>query len=234
MFLTLCCIASPAAFSKDQSLLPILRWDPAQPGCTFFRNQDRHYQYRVSTGDLSLTLTLDSQELQKVDWRVSHFLAFHFELRYTGSDSIDFDPLASTLEFQEHYHQVRWALDPDELSTRLQEDMDALNDETRRRLRKHPEQADKQEKLLQERLREIAEMQEFLGSQGLRPAILDSLAPQVSGWVLFSTDSKWIGRWKKQEHFLLRVPVENRIVVEFPIAVPPKDEKLTLRTRPAD
>jgi hypothetical protein len=54
--------------------------------------------------------------------------------------------------------------------------------------------------------------------------------PETSGWVLFSTQSKWIGEWKKPEEFVLRIPLGDR-VVEFPFAVPAQQGDLILRKR---
>jgi hypothetical protein len=48
--------------------------------------------------------------------------------------------------------------------------------------------------------------------------------------VYFSASSKWIGGWKKQEEFILRIPVANRII-EFPFALPPSEGDLLLRRR---
>jgi hypothetical protein len=55
--------------------------------------------------------------------------------------------------------------------------------------------------------------------------------PDASGWMLFSTKSKWIEDLQKQEEFVLRVPVGDR-VVEFPFSLPPSEGDLILRRRP--
>ena len=49
--------------------------------------------------------------------------------------------------------------------------------------------------------------------------------------MLFSTKSKWIEGLRKQEDFLLRVPIEDR-VIEFPFSLPPSEGDLMLRRRP--
>jgi hypothetical protein len=51
--------------------------------------------------------------------------------------------------------------------------------------------------------------------------------------VLFSVESKWIGELQKQEEFLLRVPIGDR-VVEFPFSLPPSEGDLILRRRPGN
>jgi hypothetical protein len=48
--------------------------------------------------------------------------------------------------------------------------------------------------------------------------------------VLFSTSSKWIGGWKKQEELILRVPFEGK-TFEFPFKLPPKPGEVRLRRR---
>ena len=59
---------------------------------------------------------------------------------------------------------------------------------------------------------------------------LDRANPQVSGWVFFSTDSKWLGKWKAQEEFVLRLPLDGK-VFEFPFKLPPEEGELLLRKR---
>ena len=63
------------------------------------------------------------------------------------------------------------------------------------------------------------------------PAVqLDSTHQEISGWILFSTHSKWIGDWKKPEEFLFRIPLGSQIV-EFPFALPAQKGDLILRKR---
>src|SRR5208283_2765418 len=56
----------------------------------------------------------------------------------------------------------------------------------------------------------------------LRAAHLDRGNPEAVGWVFFNTDNKWLGGWKAQEEFVLRVPLEGK-VFEFPFRLPPED-----------
>jgi hypothetical protein len=74
-------------------------------------------------------------------------------------------------------------------------------------------------------------MIEFLKTRSLRAMKLDSAHPEASGWVLFSTKSKWIDGMHKQEEFVLRVPLRDQ-VVEFPFSLPPSEGDLILRSRP--
>ena len=108
---------------------------------------------------------------------------------------------------------------------------EALGEETERTIRKHPEKKNETKATLQARAKNLAEMIEFLSTRSLRPIKLVPEKPETSGWVFFSTKSKWIGDWKKQEEFVLRIPVGNR-VVEFPFALPPSRGDLILRRRP--
>jgi len=64
----------------------------------------------------------------------------------------------------------------------------------------------------------------------LRPTRLGPGNPEASGWVLFSTNSKWISGWKKQEEFILRVPLDGTMF-EFPFKLPPKPGEVMLRRR---
>jgi hypothetical protein len=79
-------------------------------------------------------------------------------------------------------------------------------------------------------LKDSAELQEFVGKNSLRPTRLGPGNSEASGWVLFSTNSKWIGGWKKQEEMILRVPIDEKIF-EFPFKLPPKPGEELLRKR---
>jgi hypothetical protein len=73
-------------------------------------------------------------------------------------------------------------------------------------------------------------MQEFLRTRSLRSVRLDRATPETKGWVFFSTNSKWIGDWKKREDFVLRISLSSR-VFEFPFILPPVEGDLILRRR---
>ena len=79
-------------------------------------------------------------------------------------------------------------------------------------------------------LKDSTELQEFVGKNSLRPTRLSPGKNETSGWVWFSTDSKWIGRWKKQEEFVLRLPMAGK-VFEFPFRLPLKPGETILRKR---
>lgn len=78
--------------------------------------------------------------------------------------------------------------------------------------------------------KDAAELLEFLSKSTLKTTHLDSGNREAVGWVLFSTESKWINGWKKQEEFVLRVPLDGK-VFEFPFKLPPKQGELLLRQR---
>jgi hypothetical protein len=122
------------------------------------------------------------------------------------------------------------ALDPDDFSEKIQSDADGLNDQTAREVRKNPEKKEEKEAYMRAYLKDTAELQEFVGKNSLRPARLDQANPEIRGWVLFSTKSKWIGGWKKQEEFIVRVPLGGK-VFEFPFTLPPKPGEVMLRKR---
>lgn len=222
--------ADPAAKDKA-SVAPTLRWTEGQSGCTFSADDDGKYRYGLWTEDFGITLAVDFQELGKARRRLEPVFAVLLSARYRGKNSLDLDPGKISLEFVSHYHDVHRSLDPDDLAAQLQKDTDALGGETEREIRKHPEKKSESETVLQARAKDLAEMIEFLSTRGLRPIKLVPEKPETSGWVFFSARSKWIGDWKKQEEFVLRIPVENR-VVEFPFALPPSRGDLILRRRP--
>src|ERR1700746_2267286 len=71
-----------AGTQHNKSKLPAVRWDEARPGCTFSRRDDGRSYYGLSDGDLSITLGVDSQELQLVHHRHVPFFAALLTLRY--------------------------------------------------------------------------------------------------------------------------------------------------------
>ena len=47
-------------------------------------------------------------------------------------------------------------------------------------------------------------MIDFVSTQSLHHAVLNSGDPSVKGWVFFSVKDRWIGPWHKPEQFVLR------------------------------
>ena len=215
---------------KDNDKVPAVRWEETHPGCTFSRGDDGKYRYGLWSGDVAITLAVDSQELGKVRRRHEQFFGVLLTVRYRGQGSLEISPSNITLEFLKHFRVVQTSLDPDGFSAKVQSDADALNDQIAHEIEKHPEQKEEKEAYMRAFLKDSAELTEFVGKNSLRPTTLSPGNPETSGWVLFSTQSKWINGWKKQEEFLLRVPLDGKIF-EFPFKLPPKPGEAILRKR---
>ena len=182
------------------------------------------------SGDVGITVAVDSQELEKVHRRHEPFFAVLLNVRYRGPGSLDFGVQNISLEFVKHFRVVQTALDPDEFADKVQSDADELDHETAREVEKHPEQKEQKEAFVRAFLKYSTELLEFVGKNSLRPTRLGAGSSETSGRVLFSTESKWISGWKKQEEFILRVPVDRK-VFEFPFKLPPKPGEAILRRR---
>ena len=209
-----------------------MRWAEGDPGCTFSADEDGKYRYGLWTDDFGIILAVDSQELQKAVRRVEPLFGVWLTVRYRGRGSISVRPGDISLEFVKHEHAVERSLDPENLAARLQADADAFTEATRREIQKHPEKQAQKESTLQTHLQDVHGTEEFLKSRSLRPATLDPAHTDASGWVFFDARSKWVGDWKKQEEFVLRFPVGERVIA-FPFALPPSAGDLLLRRRPS-
>ena len=223
--------AAHAVPPKNKTKIPAVRWDEQNPGCTFSRSDDGHYRYGMWSDDVGITLAVDAQELEKVHRRHEPFFAVMLDVRYRGRAALDFSVDNIALEFVKHFQVVQTSLDPDSFAQKVQNDADALDHETAREVEKHPEKKEEKDAYVKAFLKDSAELQEFVGKNSLRATRLGPGNPEISGWVLFSTESKWIpNEWKKQEEFILRVPVEGK-VFEFPFKLPPKPGEVMLRRR---
>jgi hypothetical protein len=223
---------SPASPENEnqKTKTPAVRWDEQTPGCTFSRSDDGRFHYGLWYGDAAVTLTIDSQELEKVHRRHESFFAALLTVHYRGQDSLDLGVENISLEFVRHFGVVQTAMDPDAFATKVQNDADELDRTTAREVKKHPDRKEAKEAYMRAFQKDAAELLEFVGNNSLRPARLGAGNSEVSGWVLFSTNSKWIGGWKKQEEFILRLPVAGT-VFEFPFTLPPKPGDVRLRRR---
>jgi hypothetical protein len=208
----------------------VLRWTEGQSGCTFSADDDGKYRYGIWTDDFGIVIAVDADELRKAHLRVEPLFGVFVTLRYRGKDSLSVDPAEITLEFAKHYHDAQKAIDPDNFARKLHSDADAFAGQTQREISRHPEKKAEKESILRIHEKGVAETEEFLQSRSLRPTRVDSTDPEVTGWVFFSAKNKWIDDWKKQEQFVLRVPVAGR-VIEFPFALPPSQGDLLLRRR---
>jgi hypothetical protein len=208
----------------------IVRWEEGKPGSTFSRGEDGKYRYALRTDDLGVTMAVDSQELQKSRKRMGPFIGIFLEFSYQGRNSVSVLPGRITLEFASHAHVVHQALDPQTFSEHYQDLADAAAKYNQRESEKHRDKKDFYNKRIEANEKELVEIQEFLGSRCLKPAKLSPAAQQNTGWVLFRSTDKWIGRWKDQEQLVLRIPLEGR-VIEIPFQLPPTAGDLILRKR---
>src|SRR5260221_10268750 len=222
--------AARATPRKDKPKIPAVRWDEQRPGCTFSRSDDGHYSYGLWYEDVGITISVDSQELEKVHRRHEPFFGALLSIRYRGQGSLDLSVQNISLEFVKHFKVVQPALDPDAFSEKVQDDADRLDHQSAREAQKHPEKKEALEAEVRAFLKDSAELQEFVGSNSLRPTRMGPGNPEIRGWVLFSTESKWINGWRKQEEFVLRVPIAGTIF-EFPFKLPPEPGEVMLRRR---
>jgi len=225
-------LATPSLSAKDKNKqkIPAVRWDERTPGCTFTRGDDGKYRYGLWSDDVGMTVAVDSQELEKVHRRHEPFFAALLTIRYRGQTGLDLDRGKIALEFVKHFKVQQPALDPDEFAEKVQNDADTLNDQVARDQAKHPERKEQNETYLRAFLKDATELQEFVGKNSLRATRLTPGNPETTGWVLFSTNSKWISGWKKQEEFVLRIQLGGKMF-EFPFKLPPKPGETILRKR---
>jgi hypothetical protein len=217
--------------NKPKNTAPlIVTWNEQEPGCTFSRGADGKYHYGLWNGDVGIILAIDARELQIIRHRVEPVFGIQLTIRYRGTDSLDAAPDGVTLQFMNHFKVTQPALDPDSYIQKVQADADAFDNETRRAIAKHPEQKSTREAQLQEYQKSINEWIEFLGKNSLREAHLDRATPEVRGWIFFDTKSKWLGGWKAQEEFVLRLPLAGKIF-EFPFKLPPEKGEFLLQKR---
>jgi hypothetical protein len=226
-FLLLTCTAA-SAFANDAG--SVLRWAEGQPGCTFSADEDGLYRYGFWTNDFGIVMAVDADELRKASSRTEPTFEVLLTVSYRGKDSLPVHPGAITLEFVKHDHDRHTAIPPSDLSAKLQKDSDTFSDRAQRQIRKHPEKKMEEQAALQELDKSIQTTIEFVKNEGFVDSQLDASHPELSGWVFFSAKSKWIGDWKPQEEFILRVPLADHIV-EFPFALPPSKGDLLLRRR---
>jgi hypothetical protein len=221
-----------AAWAGDKAAAPSTqRWAEGQPGCTFSADDDGKYRYGLWTDDFGITLAVDSQELEKAVRRTLPLFNVRLTAHYRGTGSLLLKPGNVSLEFVKHYHDLQPALDPQELSARFQQDAAQFAEQTDREIRKHPEKQVEKMSALEDHQKDVSQMLEFLKTRSLTEAKLDIANRDADGWVFFNARSKWVGDWKKQEEFVLRIPLPDRII-EFPFALPPSPKDLILRRRP--
>lgn len=212
--------------------LPSVRWTAGAAGCRFERRDDGKYGWTMTGSDLIVTLLMDSQELTKSRHRFYHPVSAYIAVTYTGKERFEF-PADARIEFADHHHVVEAYLDPTELSTRLQNDIDTAVFDTEREIKKNPKVADEKTARLRVYQKEGSEFIEFLSNQTLdsNTVWLTPGSPEAHGWVFFATSNKWIGPLKSHENFVISVWMKDK-VWQFPISMPPVEGELILRKPP--
>jgi hypothetical protein len=230
----LCCaILSPTpGYAWKKKDLPAVRWTAGAPGCSFERRDDGKYLWTMIGRDLTITLLMDSQELAQSRHRLYHLFGAFMSVTYTGQAKFVF-PADVRLDFVRHHDFVETSEDPAALSTKLQKDVDTKVFETERQIKKNPKIADEKTELLRQYQKEAAEFLEFLSTQTLPSdnVVLTPGNPESHGWVLFSTENRWIGPWKEREDFILNIWMKDKIW-QFPFSLPPIEGDLILRKPP--
>jgi hypothetical protein len=224
------CLAPGLVQASNKPVIPTVRWDEQTPGCTFSRSDDGKLHYGLWSGDVGIILSIDSQELEKVHRRHESFVGVLLNIRYRGQSTLDVSAENVSLEFLSHFKVIQPSLDPDAFAQKIQDDADQLDHSTAHEIEKHAERRSAKEAYMRAFQKDTAELLDFVSKNSLRPARLGRENQEASGWVLFAVNSKWIGKWKKQEEFILRVPLDGK-VVEIPFTLPPKPADLTLRRR---
>jgi hypothetical protein len=220
----------PLLSAKDKTSLPTLIWAADKPGCSFTRGDDGKYRYDLRADDLEITIAVDSREVQEIRRRPVPVLGVFATFHYQGKQATSINPDKLTLEFVLHSRIVQNALASGGLAARLQKDIEELTDQTEHEVRKHPEKKDELQATLRIHLQELTAMTEFVNAHSLRSVMLTPAEPETSGWIFFDTTNKWIGSWKKQEEFLLRIPFKDRVFA-FPFKLPPEAGDQILRRR---
>jgi hypothetical protein len=215
---------------KNKPQPTTVRWNEELPGCTFSKSDDGKYRYGLWSGDIGITLAVDAREVEIIHHRIEPIFAVLLTVRYRGNQALDVNPDNVTLQFMKHFKVVQPSLDPDDYAEKVQGDADARDHETAREIAKHPAEKETDEARLRDYQKSVSELIEYLSNKSLRAAHLDQGNPEVSGWVFFNTNNKWLGGWKRQEEFVLRVPLAGKIF-EFPFKLPPKEGELLLRKR---
>jgi hypothetical protein len=231
---TLICAAQVSAQvptqNNEKTKLPVVRWSEQQPGCTFARGDDGKYRYGLWSGDVGVIVAVDAREVQIIRHRIEPIFGVLVTVRYRGEASLEEGADGITLQFMKHFKVVQPAVEPESYIEKVQADADAFDDETRRTVTKHPEKREASDARLQEYQKSANELIEFLSRSSLRPAHLDRATPEATGWVFFDTKSKWLGGWKAQEEFVLRLPLDGKMF-EFPFKLPPEPGELLLQKR---
>jgi hypothetical protein len=226
--------ATGTLLSAKDKPVPAVRWQEGDPQCTLQKSKDGLYHYSLSYETEKITLTVDTQELQKTRRTLKHVFRVLLTFQNTGTTPLEIGPDSISLELVDHFHARMSSLDPEDFSYRIQDDSDELIHQSERELKKHPERKEVIEAKLKEHEKLVTEWLEYLSTQALTDVTLDTGRPEITGMVFFNTKTKWKGDWKKEENFVLRIP-GDKVVFEFPFTLPPKGvEEPELRERPTE
>jgi hypothetical protein len=164
------CGSGAATVEQKQTL----RWGKGKPGCGFSANRDGTYRYGLTAEDVSVTLAIDSQELDKARRRIEPAVTVFLSFRYSGHEAVELDPAKISLEFVGHFHDRQRSLDPDDLASRLQADATLLSEKTAHEVARHPEKKQALETSSNDQIEAVRTMVEFLGTRALRFATLNA------------------------------------------------------------
>jgi len=225
------CLAASLLAHPATPPAQVLRWSVGQPGCGFQAADDGTYRYALATDDFSVTLAMDTQELDKARRRVEPILGLFLSVRFLKRNPPPLALRKITLEFVKHFHTTETPLDPEELAARLRVDDKKAAQAAAHEVRKHPEEKDELEAAVKAKQQNTSQMNEWTRTNTLQSTSTEN--NELSGWLLFAARTRWIGELNRQEEFLLRVSLGN-VAVEFPFTLPPSQGDVRLRTRNAD
>ena len=223
----------PASAKKTGKGVPVVRWREGDPQCALLKGDDGLYHYSLEYETEKITMTVDTQELEKTRRTLNHVFRVLLTFRNTGTIPVEIGPAKITLELVDHFHILMSSLDADDFSYRIQDDSDELIHQSERELKHHPERRELIEAKLKEHEKLVTEWLEYLSTKALQGVTLDTGRPEITGMVFFNTKTKWKGDWKREENFILRIP-GGKVVFEFPFTLPPAGEAPSLRARPTE
>jgi len=79
-----------AAPGKEQPKTPVVRWNEAQPGCTFSRGDDGKYRYGLWSDDGGIVVAVDAREVQivRAPHRIEPLFGVLLTVRYRGTGTL--------------------------------------------------------------------------------------------------------------------------------------------------
>ncbi len=232
LLLALMIAGGRSASSSGKPIRPAtLRWSKDLPGASVTASSDGRYVYALRSGDKDIAIAVDSQEPEKSRRRHASVFSVHVQIGNLGQRYWKVSLEGVSLEFVKHFHVIQPALDPADLAQQLQESADELDHRAALAKSDPSAKGHLDEPFVRAYQKETSEFIEFLSKNSLRETVLDGGNQEVEGWVYFSTKSKWLAKWKPQEAFIFRLPLDG-VIYEFPFSLPPKQGEMVLRQRP--